>query len=231
MVDSKYLIDSRFLVDLQLQRVKDLLTGMEHHLEPRLMQVLLALLKNPGMLVSREHLIKEIWNDYAGAEEGLTQAISSLRKLLGDDTKDIIKTIPKKGYMLMSPVTKQSGTATTTIKRKRYVPYVAVTGLVIIVSLVWLKFNSMNSPVTTSPSKTTEVAFPNLEETDESNYLNTITTTDSLGNRYRLVMIGDRRPKFYVNDTLANMEPYTALIDNLAKELWRRQGEAEKSGK
>ncbi|HEY8934436.1 MAG TPA: helix-turn-helix domain-containing protein [Cyclobacteriaceae bacterium] len=231
MVDSKYLIDSRFLVDLQLHSVKDLLTGMEHHLEPRLMQVLLALLKNPGMLVSREHLIKEIWNDYAGAEEGLTQAISSLRKLLGDDSKDIIKTIPKKGYMLMSPVTKQHAAVTTTVKQKRYVPYVAVTGLVIIVSLVWLKFNGMNSLVTTSQPKTTEVAFPGAKETDESNYLNTITTTDSLGNHYRLVMIGDRRPKFYVNDTLANMELYTALIDNLAKELWRRQGEAEKSGK
>jgi hypothetical protein len=42
-------------------------------------------------------------------------------------------------------------------------------------------------------------------------------------------MIGDRRPEFYVNDSLlTNMEKYNGLIDKMAKELWRRQTEAAK---
>src|SRR5687767_11999175 len=102
MEDNKYLINNRFLVDAQVHHVKDISTGLDHHLEPRIMAVLLALLKNPGTLVSRETLVQEIWNDYAGAEEGLTQAISSLRKLLSDDSKELIRTVPKKGYMLMA---------------------------------------------------------------------------------------------------------------------------------
>jgi hypothetical protein len=41
-------------------------------------------------------------------------------------------------------------------------------------------------------------------------------------------MIGDRRPELYINDTLRpNHEPYTGLIDRMAKELWKRQKEME----
>ncbi len=57
----------------------------------------MTLLKHSGELVTREALIQEIWNNYAGAEEGLTQAISSLRKVLVDDSKSLIQTVPKRG--------------------------------------------------------------------------------------------------------------------------------------
>ncbi len=230
MRNDTYLLNSRFLVDRQVHSVKDISTGAEHHLEPRLMEVLVALLNTPGTLVARETLIRDVWNDYAGADEGLTQAISSLRKLLEDDTKDIIKTVPKKGYMLMAPVVKQDHAPVMGAARsRRNVYYALAAGLVIAATFsLWL-FSHADDPARATQTKqqTTEVEFPGTEETDESNYLNTITTTDPAGNTYRLVMIGDRRPKFYVNDTLqADTERYTALVDKLAKELWKRQGEA-----
>jgi DNA-binding winged helix-turn-helix (wHTH) protein len=235
MGDHKYLINSRFLVDVQVHCIKDMSTGVDHHLEPRLMEVLVALLKNPGTLVTRETLIREIWNDYGGAEEGLTQAISTLRKLLADEAKDIIKTVPKKGYMLMAPVAKQNHAAPMTGSKSRSkLVYVAGIGLVAVVSLFLLTFNRRTEtvPPVQEESKTIEVAFPGLEEADDTTYLNTISTTDSSGNRYRLVMIGDRRPKFFINDTLQqNTESYTALVDKLAKELWKRQKEAEEERK
>jgi DNA-binding winged helix-turn-helix (wHTH) protein len=232
MGDDKYLINNRFLVDVQVHCIKDMSTGVDHHLEPRLIEVLVLLLKNPGILVTRETLIQQIWNDYGGAEEGLTQAISTLRKLLADEEKNIIRTVPKKGYMLMAPVVKQSPVAPMPAsKSKSKMVYVAGVGLVVVVSLFLLTFNRTKESVRPEPT-TTEVAFPSLEETDDTNYLNTITTTDSSGNRYRLVMIGDRRPKFYINDTLQpNTESYTVLVDKLAKELWKRQGEAEERRK
>lgn len=232
MGNDKYLINNRFLVDVQVHCIKDISTGVDHHLEPRLIEVLVSLLKNPGILVTRETLIRQIWNDYGGAEEGLTQAISTLRKLLADEAKDLIRTVPKKGYMLMAPVAKQNHAAPMSAsKSKSKMVYVAGVGLVVVVSLFLLTFNGTKDSVRPEPT-TTEVAFPGLEETDDTNYLNTITTTDSSGNRYRLVMIGDRRPKFYINDTLQpNTESYTVLVDKLAKELWKRQGEAEERGK
>ena len=48
--------------------------------------------------MSRKMIVKEIWNDYPGADEGLNQAISTLRKLLNDDKKSVIETLPKTGY-------------------------------------------------------------------------------------------------------------------------------------
>jgi DNA-binding winged helix-turn-helix (wHTH) protein len=232
MGEERYLIGNRFLVDPQVHSVKDTHTAAEHHLEPRLIGVLSALLKNPGILVTREMLIKEIWNDYAGAEEGLTQAISSLRKLLADDTKEVIRTVPKKGYIMTAPIVRQNQTARASAqsKSRQTVFYVVAAGFVMAACLFFLTFNFTKgiSPSSKEKHKSTEVAFPGTEEEDDTNYLNTITTTDSTGNRYRLIMIGDRRPKFYINDSLqANTEGYTGLVDKLAKELWRRQKEAE----
>ncbi|MDW3652387.1 MAG: winged helix-turn-helix domain-containing protein [Bacteroidia bacterium] len=74
--------------------------------EPRLMQVLICLAEDAGNLVPRSELIKKVWNNYGGAEEGLMQAISKLRKFLLDDARQqqVIQTIPKKGYRLVPAV-------------------------------------------------------------------------------------------------------------------------------
>ncbi len=230
MKDHRYLINGRFLLDLQLNCITDTATGIDHRLEPRLIAVLHELLKNPKALVTRQSLIQKIWDDYPGAEDGLNQAISSLRKSLGDDTKDMIKTIPKRGYMLLATVVKQGHGADLLAKSSNKVLLygaIAVLVLALVGSLVWLSVYRGSGSVNAAQTSDTEVTFPDLKEAEESNYLNTITTTDSVGNRYRLIMIGDRRPRFYVNDSLLpDTEPYTLLVDKLARELWRRQKEA-----
>lgn len=75
-------------------------------IEPKMMQVLLALATTDGKVVKKEELIATIWQNYGGAEDALTQAISKLRKVLGDTAKKskVIQTIPKKGYRLLLPV-------------------------------------------------------------------------------------------------------------------------------
>jgi len=62
------------------------------------MKLLCFLIENHGQIVERSVIIKQIWDDYPGAGEGLNQAISGLRKLLEDDQKKIIETLPKTGY-------------------------------------------------------------------------------------------------------------------------------------
>jgi hypothetical protein len=49
-------------------------------------------------------LIKEVWNNYGGSDEGLSQAISFLRKVLDDQKKHIIETVPTKGYLLKATI-------------------------------------------------------------------------------------------------------------------------------
>ena len=75
-------------------------------LEPRVMDVLACLAGDPGRVVTKEEFLAAVWGG-AFVEEGvLSQAIHSLRKALGDDTRQprYIQTIPKRGYRLLAPV-------------------------------------------------------------------------------------------------------------------------------
>lgn len=98
MKEGLFQINDRFWVDRSKNEVRDKENGQETRLEPRLMKLLCLLADRCGEVVTREHIIKEIWDDYPGANEGLNQAISFLRKQLADDNKTIIKTLPKEGY-------------------------------------------------------------------------------------------------------------------------------------
>jgi len=92
------LINDRFEVDLLRGEVSDRETGAFIRVEPRLIKLLCLLAEHRAKPVSRKTIVKEIWNDYPGGDEGLNQAISVLRKMLGDTDKRIIETLPKMGY-------------------------------------------------------------------------------------------------------------------------------------
>jgi DNA-binding winged helix-turn-helix (wHTH) protein len=239
MNTQEFVMNNRFLVNSAFNQVKDLKLDVQTRLEPRIMQLLILLVSNQEQVLTRADLIKDIWNDYGGADEGLTQAISFLRKILDDPSKQIIRTIPKKGYLLHASISTpdqpdKSAREKSPINKRRFqyfYPVIVIAGLIVIVAITYAFYSQQHQfPASKPPAgdTTTETPFPGLEEDNDNNPLTTITTTDSLGNRYRLVMIGDRKPKFYVNDSLQlNQEPYTGLIDKLAKSLWKRQKDAE----
>ncbi len=79
--------------------------GVRRKLEPRVMRVLLFLLSKKGEVVARQALLDAVWPDLAVGEEALTQAISAIRKALGDDARypRFVRTIPKRGYQLIDP--------------------------------------------------------------------------------------------------------------------------------
>ena len=66
--------------------------------------VLRLLAARLGKLVTREHLIAEIWPDVAVTDDSLTQCISDIRRALGDTKRTILKTAPKRGYILYGEV-------------------------------------------------------------------------------------------------------------------------------
>ena len=77
-------------------------------LEPRIMQVLVFLAHHAGEVVSRERILEAVWKDVVVSDEVLTNAIREIRKALGDDARvpQFIQTIPKQGYRLIAPVSK-----------------------------------------------------------------------------------------------------------------------------
>ncbi|MBB6128324.1 winged helix-turn-helix domain-containing protein [Mucilaginibacter lappiensis] len=139
MKNKPFTINNRFLVTPELNTVTDNATGKESRLEPRLMAVLLLLVNQVNQLVTREQLVKDIWNDYGGGDEGLSQAISFLRKLLADQHKMIIETVPTKGYLLKAVVTEIMPPVIQS-KKKRY--WIAALILVVLVVLLLLMLPS-----------------------------------------------------------------------------------------
>lgn len=98
MKEGIFQINNRFLIDKSKNEIWDKVKSEGNRLEPRLMKLLCLLVDRCEETVTREYIIKEIWDEYPGANEGLNQAISFLRKQLDDDHKVIIETLPKIGY-------------------------------------------------------------------------------------------------------------------------------------
>lgn len=75
-------------------------------LEPRMVRLLARLAENPGEVVSTQQLLESVWPDVVVGPASVYQAISHLRKLLGDTgaTPTCIATVTKKGYRLIAPV-------------------------------------------------------------------------------------------------------------------------------
>jgi DNA-binding winged helix-turn-helix (wHTH) protein/tetratricopeptide (TPR) repeat protein len=77
-------------------------------LEPRVMQVLVALASANGAVVTRDELIRRCWEGRIVGEDSISRTIARLRKLAEDhgDTGFHIETITKVGYRLIgAPVT------------------------------------------------------------------------------------------------------------------------------
>jgi Tol biopolymer transport system component/DNA-binding winged helix-turn-helix (wHTH) protein len=77
-----------------------------HHLEPKVMQVLVYLASKPNEVLSKEELMHTVWADTFVGDDVLTRSISEIRRALEDDARapKFIQTIPKVGYRLIVPV-------------------------------------------------------------------------------------------------------------------------------
>lgn len=82
------------------------------------LQVLGALLENPGEVVAREELKSRLWpaDTFVDFEHGLNTAIKKLRQALGDNSEKpkYIETLPKKGYRFTGSL---SGAAEKTVAK------------------------------------------------------------------------------------------------------------------
>src|SRR5580698_8250412 len=80
--------------------------GPAVRVEARTMRLLLCLAARPGEVVSIEELLSQVWPDVAVSQDSVYQAVTSLRRLLGDDPKQpaYIATVPRLGYRMVAAV-------------------------------------------------------------------------------------------------------------------------------
>jgi len=76
--------------------------GVRETLEPRVMQVLVALVRAGGAVLSRDELIRQCWGGRIVGEDAINRSVSKVRQLseLGGAKAFEIETIPRVGYRL-----------------------------------------------------------------------------------------------------------------------------------
>ena len=80
--------------------------GETIHLEPKVMQVLLTLASEPSEVFTRETVQRQVWPDVVVGEDVLIRAIGKIRRAFHNES--VIETVPKVGYRLVAPVTRES---------------------------------------------------------------------------------------------------------------------------
>jgi Tol biopolymer transport system component/DNA-binding winged helix-turn-helix (wHTH) protein len=94
--------------------------GLQLHLPDQPLQVLLALLKSPGEIVTRDELRTLLWPEgtYVEFDDSLNAAIARLRQALGDSAENprFIQTVPRRGYRFIAPVASSLDAATSMVE-------------------------------------------------------------------------------------------------------------------
>ena len=62
-------------------------------------------------VVNKDEIIACVWRDAQVTDDSLVQCISEIRKAIGDSEHRILKTIPRRGYLLVSDVPQKLQTA------------------------------------------------------------------------------------------------------------------------
>src|SRR4029077_2439457 len=66
--------------------------------------VLRYLVEHAGRVVTKDELVKAIWPNVTVGDESLAKCISEVRHAIGDESQQIIKTVPRRGYLIAVPL-------------------------------------------------------------------------------------------------------------------------------
>lgn len=77
--------------------------GRRVELRAQALKLLLVLGERAGQVVGKEELQRRVWGDVIVTEDSLVQAIGDIRRVLGDDGHTLLRTVPRRGYLLMVP--------------------------------------------------------------------------------------------------------------------------------
>lgn len=90
-----------FVLDRARGRLEDE-AGSERFLRPKAYRVFEFLCERRGELVSKDELVREAWPDVFVSDVSLAHCISDIRRALGPEGAELLRTIPRRGYMLVA---------------------------------------------------------------------------------------------------------------------------------
>ncbi|WP_210449916.1 transcriptional regulator [Vibrio crassostreae] len=108
-IGTKFILAQRFVFDPNSNSLVDQMSdGAVVRLGSNESRILLMLSERPNEVITRNELHEYVWRDqgFEVDDSSLTQAVSTLRKMLKDSTKspEFVKTVPKRGYQFIATV-------------------------------------------------------------------------------------------------------------------------------
>jgi DNA-binding winged helix-turn-helix (wHTH) protein len=73
-------------------------------LRPKLYEALKYMVEHPGRLIGKQELMQAVWPDSFVTDDSLVQCILELRRALGDRSQQLLKTVPRRGYLFSAEV-------------------------------------------------------------------------------------------------------------------------------
>jgi DNA-binding winged helix-turn-helix (wHTH) protein len=78
--------------------------GKEIRLRPKVYETLKYLVEHPGRLIGKPELMQAVWPDAFVTDDSLVQCTLELRRALDDRSQQILKTVPRRGYLFTAEV-------------------------------------------------------------------------------------------------------------------------------
>jgi TolB-like protein/DNA-binding winged helix-turn-helix (wHTH) protein/Tfp pilus assembly protein PilF len=133
---------------LDIDRGGLLRAGSDIKLRPKSFEVLRYLAERHGRLVSKNELLDSIWPNVVVTDDAVTQCLIDIRRAIGDQSQDMIRTIPRRGYIFDVTVTKSLGADAPTDESSHFsiIPGVlrwrpaATLALIVLGATVWWGF-------------------------------------------------------------------------------------------
>jgi len=125
--------------------------GERRELQPRVMQVLIALAKANGGVVSRDRLIEQCWDGRIVGDDALNRCVQSLRNLAREFTPEpfAIETVPRVGHRLVVPEDGQATAQPSKWTLRTWVATAAALGLLLLAAaglFVWQQRSIASEP-------------------------------------------------------------------------------------
>ena len=89
---------------LDLVRACVFKAGQEIKLRPKVYEALKYLVEHPGQLISKPELMQAVWPDSFVTDDSLVQCTLELRRALDDRSQQLLKTVPRRGYLFAAEV-------------------------------------------------------------------------------------------------------------------------------
>lgn len=145
----------KFVIDLN--RLALIVEGVEVPLRPKAFDTLKVLAMRAGQVVTKDELVAAVWPDVIVNDDALAQCVRDVRKALGDDAQQVLRTIPRRGYMLAADV--------ESVPQARSRPKFPAWAAVLVTSLVLLAlaaylFATQDDPIDPRAPRLTLVVLP-----------------------------------------------------------------------